>query len=89
MSTTFSQQIQKKQLITYDLLWKYCENVVDIVVLIKRNAMFTTFSQQIINDRLLLVVMGGQKSNLSCRFKLELITTNHLWFIVKMLWKKD
>jgi len=51
---------------------------VDIIVLIKRNAMFTTFSQQIINDRLLLVVMSGQKSNLSCRFKLEPITTNHL-----------
>ena len=24
--------------------------------------------------------MGGQKNNLSCRFKLELITTYHLWF---------
>ena len=27
-----------------------------------------------------------QKSNLSVRFKFEPITTNHLWFVVKMLW---
>ena len=36
---------------------------------------FTTFSQQIISGKLLLVVMSEQKSNLSCGFKLEPITT--------------
>ena len=36
---------------------------------------FTTFSQQIVSSRLLLVVMSGQKSNLSCGFKLEPTTT--------------
>ena len=41
---------------------------------VKRNDMFTTFSQQIINDRLLL----GQKSKLSVRFKFKPITTNNL-----------
>ena len=40
--------------------------------------MSTTFSQQIISDGLLLVVMGRQKSNLSYKFKLEQITTYHL-----------
>ena len=33
------------------------------------------FLQQILSGRLLLDVMDGQKSNLSCRFKLEPITT--------------
>ena len=33
---------------------------------------------QIINDRLLLVVMDGQKSDLSDEFKLKLITTYYL-----------
>ena len=47
-----------------------------------RNDMSTTFLQQILSDRLLLL---GQKSNLSVSFKFELITTNHLWFVVKML----
>ena len=37
--------------------------------------MFITFLQQILSSRLLLVVMGKQKNNLSCGFKLELITT--------------
>ena len=48
----------------------------------KIREMSTTFSQQILSDGLLLVVMD----NLSCRFKLELITTYHLWFVVKILW---
>ena len=39
---------------------------------------FTTFSQQIVNGSLLLVVMSEQKTNLSCEFKLELITTYHM-----------
>ena len=33
--------------------------------------MFTTFSLQIISSRLLQVVIGGQKSNFSGKFKLE------------------
>ena len=36
----------------------------------KRNDMFTTFSQQILNDRLLLVIIDEQKSNLNSGFKL-------------------
>ena len=39
---------------------------------------FTIFSQQIVSERLLLVVMSGQKGNLSCGFKLEPITTYHM-----------
>ena len=46
-----------------------------------RNVMSIIFLQQIINGRLLLVVMGEQKSNLNCRFKLESITTYHLYMI--------
>ena len=38
--------------------------------------MSITFSQQIMSNGLLLVVMGGQKSNLSYRFKLELYGHN-------------
>ena len=45
---------------------------------IKRNSIFTTLSQQILCGRLLLTVMGEQKSNLICEFKLELIITFHL-----------
>ena len=40
--------------------------------------MFTTFSQQILSGKLLLVVIGGQKSNVSYGFKLKPITTHHL-----------
>ena len=40
--------------------------------------MSTIFSQQILSGGLLLVIMDEQKSNLSCRFKLEPITTYHL-----------
>ena len=50
-----------------------------------RNDMFITFLQQILSGRLLLVVIVGQKSNLSVSFKFELITTNYLWFVTKML----
>ena len=38
---------------------------------------YNTFTQ-IINDRLLLVVMDGQKNDLSDKFKLKLITTYYL-----------
>ena len=40
-----------------------------------KNVVFTSFSQQIIGDRLLVVVIGGPKSNLNCEFKLKPITT--------------
>ena len=43
-----------------------------------------TLLQQILSVRLLWV---GKKRNLSCRFKLELITTYHMWFVVKILRK--
>ena len=45
---------------------------------------FTTFSQKIINCRLLLVVTSGKKK-LSDGFKLKPVTTYHLKFVVKML----
>ena len=32
------------------------------------NAIFTVFSTQILSVRMLLVVMSGSKSNLSCEF---------------------
>ena len=44
----------------------------------KRNVMPTTFLQQIISGRLLLIVIVGAKKNLSDRFKFEPITINHL-----------
>ena len=43
-----------------------------------KNAMSTTLSQQILSSRLLLAVIGGQKSNVNDRFKLEPITTYYL-----------
>ena len=47
--------------------------------LTKRNVMSMIFSQQqILSDKLLLVVMDEQKINLSCEFKLEPITTYYL-----------
>ena len=52
-----------------------------------RNVEFTTFSQQIICDKLLSIVNDWQKSDFSGRFKLKPITTNNLlWIIVKILW---
>ena len=51
---------------------------------VKRNDMSTTFSQQIISGRLLLL---GQKCNISVRFKFEPVTINHLLFVVKILQK--
>ena len=55
------------------------------VILIKKNDIFIIFLQQFLNEKLLLVVMDAQKSYLSCCLKLELITTYHLRFIVKLL----
>ena len=40
--------------------------------------MFTIFSQQIISNRLLHVVIGGQKNNFISKFKLEPIAIYHL-----------
>ena len=72
------------------MLWKYCGHIISLRVnkyidIFMKNVVSTTFSQQIIGDRL-LVVIGEQKSNLNCEFKLEPITTYCLWFVVKMLW---
>ena len=44
----------------------------------KRNDMSTKFLQSILSGKLLLVVIVGQKSNLSVSLKFEPITTNHL-----------
>jgi len=51
-----------------------------------RNIMFTTLSQQILNDRLLLVVTDGQKNNFSNGFKLKLITIDLLGSVMNILW---
>ena len=51
-----------------------------------KNVVSTPFSQQIIGGRLLVVVIGGQKSNLNCEFKLKLITT--FFFLFSFLRKK-
>ena len=37
----------------------------------KRNDISTIFSQQILNGKLLLVIIGRQKINFSCEFKLQ------------------
>ena len=50
--------------------------------------MFTIFSQQILSSRLLLAVIGGQKSNLSNGFKLEPKMTYHLGFVFTYQKKK-
>ena len=47
--------------------------------------MSTIFSQQVLSGKLLVVVMGEQKCNLSDEFILEPTATNHLEFIVKIL----
>jgi len=54
--------------------------------LFKRSAMFIIFLQQIVSNMFLSVVMGKQKINLSCGFKLESTTTYYLWFAVKVLY---
>ena len=43
-----------------------------------RNIMLTTFSQQILNGKLLLVVIDGQKVNFSNKFIVKLITIDLL-----------
>ena len=45
---------------------------------------FTTLLQQIIDDKLLHIIIGRQKSNFNDRFKLEPITTYYLWFVVNI-----
>ena len=44
------------------------------------NIFTTNFKWQVVIVRL-------KKNNLSVKFKFELIITNHMWFVVKMLWK--
>ena len=46
-------------------------NIVRLIIL--RNDMSTIFLQQILSGRLLLVVIVGQKNNLSIRFKFDLL----------------
>ena len=46
---------------------------------------FTLFLQQILSGRLLLIVIDEKKSNLSYRFKLELITTYYLKSVILLL----
>ena len=56
---------------------KNVSNVCEIEKLYVHN-IFTIFLQQIIGGRLLLIVIVGEKNNLSVWFKFEPITTNHL-----------
>ena len=49
-------------------------------IFIKKNVMFTTFSQQIISSKLLQVVIGGQKSSFIGKFKIR--TNNNLLCMV-------
>ena len=44
------------------------------------------FFQQILRGRLLLVLLLEQKNNLCGKFKFVPIITNHLRFIMKILW---
>ena len=37
-----------------------------------KKKMFTTFSRRILGDKLLFAIIGGLKSNLSYKYKLEL-----------------
>ena len=48
--------------------------------------LFHNIIQQILNGKLLLTVIGGQKSNFNGEFKLKLVTILHLGFVVKILW---
>ena len=52
-----------------------------------RNFTSTTFLQQILSDKFLLVVIEGKKSNFSISSRLEPVTTCHKGFVVKFLWK--
>ena len=46
--------------------------------------MFLTFSQK---NLMWQIVFDGWKSNVSIWHKFKLITVNHIWFVVKLLWK--
>ena len=48
----------------------------------------TILSQQMLSGTLLLVVIDRQKSNFGNKFKLKLIITYHLRFVVKCFLKK-
>jgi len=75
VSKKFSVELMK-----YSMTW--------IIQNIKGNDMSTTFLQQILSGKLLLVVIIGQKNNLSVSLKFEPIITNHLWFIEKYCRRK-
>ena len=51
----------------------------------EKNATFTIFSQQIINNKLIIYYYWWAKNNnFNDRFKLELMTTLYLEFVVKI-----
>ena len=50
-----------------------------------RNAISTIFAQQVLGGRLSLAITSGQKVNFNSGFKLELVTTCGLRFVVKVL----
>ena len=43
------------------------------------------FHKYILSSKLLLAIVGGQKSDFCDKFKLKLVKTTHLGFIVKVL----
>lgn len=49
-----------------------------------RNVIFTTISQKILSDKLLLIVINKQKSNFNNEFILESIITYYLKFILNV-----
>ena len=51
----------------------------------QREMLFHNIIQQILNGKLLLTVIDGQKSNFNGEFKLKLVTILHLGFVVKIL----
>ena len=49
---------------------------------------FTTLSQQILSDKLLLVVSSKQKYNFKCVFKLEQIAKMYIFLLIQIHLKK-
>ena len=49
---------------------------------------FTTFSQQILSDKLLLIVSSKQKYNFKCVFKLEQIAKMYIFLLIQIHLKK-
>ena len=70
----------------YILFWLILFSILSFIyVKCRVHNNFPTLLQPILSGRFLSVVMGGPKSNLSYRFKLEPIITYCLWFVVKIL----